>query len=512
MKNRKSTKTFADNDCNIFSLIKANGQNSYFMEVLYYYVRRTLLEADFDLSEYDGFNTNGKYLGYKVEVNFSNVFNNVIQSLSFALSVRALLLNPTYFQYCYDSRLLFFTMTDYLTWESHRIIMECINDEDFRFIYQMIVDATENGKIDDNKKQLFKEGTIRPEFHHLEDYCKLMAKDPEYNGISIIKNNAYLCSDIEEFTITKAIDYVGNTVFAYCDNLKEIRFERKVLFGKFPIIECKNLKRIVVPTDLLDYYKESLPYFKDIITDRELEIEEPDVEEKTDDLEIEHVYVGIPSADSYIETDVETDESEETIDFSTIEKVFDKKATSYKYFWFMAIISLAKEKDKLELPYNDILIRMAALAWPIVMSDGIDLGKNDLILRYLNDIQKNSYLINDASIVVVESYLRDNYDTKDIGKILSPLLKNVPFRFLSPWIKYTTDEEVVKKSLEKSTYGFYELHEDHIIINKVWWNYIEEHYDDICNFTLQSFISYVKQNNKSTKLLKLMEFGWLGKR
>ena len=199
------------------------------------------------------------------------------------------------------------------------------------------------------------------------------------------------------------------------------------------------------------------------------------------------------------------------IDFRKIKIVFDKKASSYKYFWFMAIISLAKEKSKLELPYKDILIRMATLAWPIVMSDGIDLGKNDMIAKYLNEIQKKSHLINNASIVVVESYLRENYDAKDIGKILSPLLKNVPYRFLSPWIKYTTDEEVVKKSLEKSSHGFYELHEDYIIINKEWWGYIIEHYNEVCDFALQSFLSYVKQNNKSIKLLKLMKFGWLRK-
>ena len=96
MARMKSIKTFADNDCNLYNLIKANGKNSYFMEVLYYYVRRSLVEAEFDLSEYDGFNINGKYLGYKLEVNFGGAFNNVIQSLSFALSVRALMLNPTY--------------------------------------------------------------------------------------------------------------------------------------------------------------------------------------------------------------------------------------------------------------------------------------------------------------------------------------------------------------------------------------------------------------------------------
>lgn len=215
---------------------------------------------------------------------------------------------------------------------------------------------------------------------------------------------------------------------------------------------------------------------------------------------------------SLVTTREDEKETNVGVDFSKIERVFDKKASSYKYFWFMSIISLAKERGDIKLPYKDILIRMATLAWPIVMSDGIDLGENDMIAKYLNEIQRKSYLINNASIVVVESYLRDNYAAKDIGKILSPLLKNVPYRFLSPWIKYSTDEEVIRQSLEKSSHGFYALHDDFIIINKVWWDYIKEHYDDVCNFALQSFISYVKQNNKSVKLLKLKTLGWLGKR
>lgn len=486
MKGQKLIKTFADKDCNVYNLIKANGEDSYFMEVLYYYVRRSLLRADFDLSEYEAFTINGKYFGFKLEVNFGSAYNNVIQSLSFALSVRALMLNPSYLQYCYDSRLLFFTMTEYLSWESHRIIMECINDEDFRFIYQMIVDTKDKGKVDDKNKQLFEEKTIRPEFHHLEDYCKLMAKDPEYNGKSVIKNNAYLCSDIEEFTITKAIDYVGDTVFAYCDNLKEIRFERKVLFGKFPIIECKNLKRIIVPTDLLDYYKEALPYYKNIITDKELEIKEPIVYEKVQDLEIEHVYVGVPTADSYIETDVESGESEETIDFSTIERVFDKKATSYKYFWFMAILDIYYYRRQITIPYKNILAKMAAYAWGYVFEKNIDFGPVDQIKKYLCEVKEVAKISNLAKEGFIEETILEEYDRSGIKKILSPLLKNVPYRFLSPWIPFTTLEDVVQKSYNyKKYHGVYGIYDEGIALNAEWLQYFRDNYQKIRDFVIR---------------------------
>ena len=79
MKGQKLIKTFADKDCNVYNLIKANGEDSYFMEVLYYYVRRSLLRADFDLSEYEAFTINGKYFGFKLEVYFGSAYYNVIQ-------------------------------------------------------------------------------------------------------------------------------------------------------------------------------------------------------------------------------------------------------------------------------------------------------------------------------------------------------------------------------------------------------------------------------------------------
>jgi hypothetical protein len=360
-----------------------------------------------------------------------------------------------------------------------------------------------------------------------------MSNDPNYSGQSVIKNNEYLYGEFEIFEIPKEVEYIGNTAFSYCDNLKEICFEGKVLFGKLPIIECPHLSRIKVPTDLVDYYKKSLPYYCNIITDKD-KIENPSAEPKEESIKepkeavesyqsnevesnIEHVYVNIPSAEPYTEVEVSVQETQapatkeeerQPIDEEILLKVFDKVASSYKFFWLMAIISLVKEKHHLALSFDDITIRMAAMAWPIVFEDDLDLGSGDIMKNHLENVVKHTKLIKGATSNVVENYLKQHYSSQGVDRILSPLMKNVPYRFLSPWIKYTTDAEVIEKSCAKSFNGLYAIHSKYIVLDEEWWDYINAHYLEVCDFALRSFIAYAKKYNNDMKLVKLMTTGW----
>jgi len=221
----------------------------------------------------------------------------------------------------------------------------------------------------------------------------------------------------------------------------------------------------------------------------------------------ELIYIGDVKHD-YRKELSEPGETETVINPKILERIFDKKATSYKYFWFLSLISLAKESGCLMVSYKDIVIRMAALAWPIVMNDEIDLGSRDMMSKYLSEVKKKTKLIKAASSSVIEAYLSVNYDSEGIGKILEPLLKNVPYRFLSPWIKYTTNEEVVEKSNSTDCACLYALQDDCIVLNEKWWDYIKENYTKICNSAERSFVTYLKLNNNHFKLVKFMSKGW----
>lgn len=516
MKAMKSTKTYADKSKGLLKMIKSNINDPYFLEVLYYHVRLSLIKQNYNLHDLDGFNISGKYMGYDIYVDLDRLYNNILRSLNLILSIRAFMLNGKYTKYAYNDKLLFYDInSNYLTWDCHRVIMECMDDEDFSCIYNMILSYMDVGKISEEQKELFKEKTINPGYHHQLEFCKILADKDDYNGATVIKNNRYLYSDIEQFVVNHKVEYVGNTAFAYCEILKEIEFEGKVLFGKFPIIECKNLQRIIVPTEYLDYYKEVLPYYKNIICDQEHKFDVKEIEEESqeeikevisivDDLEIEHVYLDSTSADPYVETE---EAPEIHIDYSKLDEIFEKKATSYKYFWFFSIISLANERKQLKITYKDIVIRMAAMAWPMIFEADINLGKNDRMAKHLSDVEKSTKLITAATSNVVEEYLTQHYQSQGVDRILSPLLKNVPYRFLSPWIKYTTDEDVIAESNRSDFTGLYALKDDGILLNEVWWNYIQDNYRDICKQALISFEAYLKDLNSGMALIKLKVSG-----
>lgn len=108
-----------------------------------------------------------------------------------------------------------------------------------------------------------------PEYKNERTYYQHLALTT--NGVSdnVIGNNAFVEANIENYTISKDIEFVGNTAFSYCDKLKSLVFEGKVMFGTFPIIECTSLRQIIVPNELVVYYKDVLPYYKGIIVTEE---------------------------------------------------------------------------------------------------------------------------------------------------------------------------------------------------------------------------------------------------
>lgn len=189
------------------------------------------------------------------------------------------------------------------------------------------------------------------------------------------------------------------------------------------------------------------------------------------------------------------------IDTKLLLKVFDNRVTSYKYLWFWSIITIAKEKGQLSISFKDLVIRMARFAWPSIFCDELEFGPFDMMRIYLTDVMKKTKLIKNASEKVVESCIKQQYDYQGLAQLLSPLLKNVPYRFLSPWIKFTTVEDVVAKSQTTDYTGLYVLQKDSIVLKEEWWHYIENNYERITDFIITSFIDYLKQYNYPLSLL-----------
>lgn len=471
-------------EISLYTFVTKNLEDEYAMNVFYQSVKSDMIVHNFNLSSCSYFFIDGRFLGESLKVSSKANYRTTVHSLILLLSLRLLMINHKYLKLCEDDSLLFiskpresFQWINYMT-----LIMDNWDDDEVQMIFQMMEDYYYDEELSDEEKEEFIKSISLPEYRNERKYYEYLASQTQGVSDTIIGNNAFVEAKIEKFTINKDIVYVGNTAFAYCDNLQTLEFEGKPMFGKFPIVECNNLQKIIVPDGLVSYYRDILPFCKDIISNN-VDIEETNVQSVQE-------------------------EERNPIDFKSLQTVFDKKASSYKYFWLMAIISLAKENNHLSISFNDITIRMAAMAWPIVFENEIDLGSTDMMKKYLEEVVKKTTLIKAASSNVVENYLLQHCSSQGVDKVLAPLMKNVPYRFLSPWVKYTTDDEVRGTSCSKHFNGLYALHSNYIVLDEEWWEYIDSHYIEVCDFAMKSFLSYAKKFNNNIKLLKLITTGW----
>ncbi len=468
-------------ETSLFNFIQKNIENEYAMDVFYYTIKKSIIERDFSLSGTFDFHIDGRFFGDTIRIYDIGNQKTPLHSFALLLSLQLLMRNHKYIKLCNENSLIFVSKPqDPFLWIHYiSLIYENWDNEEVKRLYGMMDSYYYDKNISEEDKDDFKNSIVKPVYKNERTYYQKLAQSTIGVSEMYISNNAFLEAPIKQYTIPKEMVYVGNTAFAYCEKLESLVFEGKVMFGLFPIIECENLRKITVPTELLLYYKDCLPYYKNIITDGET-----------------------------LENEITPKTENRPIDIDRLGMIFDKKATSYKYFWFISIISLAKENGNLKIPYKDIVIRMASLAWPMVFGDEINLGNSDMMAKYLEEILRKTVLIESASRNVVEKFFTQHYKTKEIGKSLAPLLKNVPYRFLSPWIKFTTNEDVEMMSRDKKNKAMYALYSDFIVFDEDWWNYLNSHYSEICDFAMRSFLAYLKKNNSDFKLTRVMINGW----
>lgn len=200
-------------------------------------------------------------------------------------------------------------------------------------------------------------------------------------------------------------------------------------------------------------------------------------------------------------------------DIEKIKHVFDKKVNSYKYFWFMSILQIYKESQDENISFKKILVKMVSKAWKYVSMLHGRFSQSDRLPSYLTDLQKETGLRRDAPESEIEDEMNKKYDELELQSKLSPLLKGVPYRFLSLWILYTNNGEVMKKSWLQGERCPYAVYNDHIVISKLWKKFFIDYFDCmelLCEYGLDFYLM-VNQNDKETYDFYNMRFTSLTK-
>lgn len=189
-----------------------------------------------------------------------------------------------------------------------------------------------------------------------------------------------------------------------------------------------------------------------------------------------------------------------TEDIDKLHHVFDSKATSYKYFWFMSFLQLYKETKNETIYIRKILVRMIANAWKYVFIYNSKFSLADQLPKYLQGIQSITKLQKNSGIAKIEKEINQHANSSNLNSLMMPLLKNVPYRFLSPWIPFINNDDVIRKSGLSDTRCLYKLDNTHITINALWKSYLLENYREIADFINDSLDDYLKvdSNGKSS--------------
>lgn len=462
----------------LINFAKENIDDEYAMQVLNYTLRRLVTHPILPDQSYYVRIEDG-YLEQPVGISVFKEFSRASRLIPILLSLRAICINHDFLDLCKSNELIFVKSPVGSNWRFMvPVIKECASDEDFNNLLSMLDSCCEKQTFSEHQLAIFNKYAVAP----IPKYKnKVLAKEAlklsQKVGERVIGDNAFLGNDeLTEYEISEGIQYVGNTAFAYCQNLEQITIIPKDLaFGKFPIIECLNLKKIIVPDGYSKYYSELLPYYKDIIV--ESSQKSIDVKEEANNIQEQHV-----------------------IDHQKLYHVFDKRVSSYKFFWLQSILSIIERKDCLSMSMEDIVIEMVSLSWPLLYKYDISLGSRDMLKSIGDKLIANGTLSPKYETDVVRSILKSRYT--GIKSIIGGLLKNVPYRFLSPWIKFTSNPDVEAKSQINEFATPYAIHDDNIILDEDWSEYFKDNLLAIKSYISNEFYSYLKSHNTELKLLK----------
>ncbi|HKR06312.1 MAG TPA: HNH endonuclease domain-containing protein [Bacteroidia bacterium] len=184
--------------------------------------------------------------------------------------------------------------------------------------------------------------------------------------------------------------------------------------------------------------------------------------------------------------------------------VFNDKATSYKFFWFLSLLESFKSNNSATFLIDDLTIEMICQVWYPINYFKLSFGKQDMFESSIDEVQNIFQIQKDISKKDLKQFLIKNKNQTAIKKLIRDLTRYVPFRFLSPWFanelqgqldekKNYLIESLSRKTDSASLYRFKNISE--LEINPSWRNYILKHISILQGFTFWHLVNYLQKNN-----------------
>ena len=192
---------------------------------------------------------------------------------------------------------------------------------------------------------------------------------------------------------------------------------------------------------------------------------------------------------------------------SALAGIFNNTSATYKFYWFVTMMEIVVKEHKTKISLWEIIAGMIAESWYPIHYFKLSFGKSDSLYTQSLALQQELNIPIDADKKKIKQLLIDNINDNHIKSLLRVFSLNVPYRFLSPWIKYTSDKNVISRSQQFENECLYAINGEYINVNSKWIDYLSEHYLILKDFAFWNLTEFPQKRNPNvpnlpSKLIK----------
>lgn len=183
------------------------------------------------------------------------------------------------------------------------------------------------------------------------------------------------------------------------------------------------------------------------------------------------------------------------IDSRVLAQIYNNTVATYKFYWFVSLLDIFVKNGKRHISFWEIIVGMITEAWYPIHYFRLSFGKSDSLYNQIVELQKDLNIPIDANKTDIKRQIINNINNSRIKRLLRIFTLNVPYRFLSPWITYTTNNEVANISKSFLNNCIYAIHNETIEINPTWEQYLIDNYLILRDFTFWNLTIFLQKRN-----------------
>lgn len=178
-----------------------------------------------------------------------------------------------------------------------------------------------------------------------------------------------------------------------------------------------------------------------------------------------------------------------------IGQIFNNTVATYKYYWFVSVLDIVVKEQRRKISFWEVIVGMVAEAWYPIHYFRLSFGKSDSFYNQIIEIQQILNIPVNAKKSDIKKAILNSLNTPRIKSILNVFKLNVPYRFLSPWIKYTSDTQVSLLSQSFTNNCLYAIQGETIEINPEWEQFLNDNYLILRDFAFWNLTDFIQKRN-----------------